>query len=552
MNEGKASDPQNMTPSELAGEEEGDRPGPPSSDETPTPAALQQEVERLRKELAALRGLGQIVMEGSDPVVIEDETGRIVEINGEAEQFYGWSRDELIGQPVQRLMPPEQRQPANELRARCYREAVVRNVEGLRWNKQGRRHPVLLTLLLLTDGDGMPSGIATIAKNIARQKEAEAAYRESEHRLQLALEGGQMGVWQWDLGSTVRWSRRMYELFGLPVGNGEMDVDDVCSRYHPDDLIENQRLVEGVLEQGGELQQEYRVIQPSGQLCWLKTIGRLFRDEQGQPLYLVGVAYDISQRKQTELEQERLLAQLAAEQAQLKALNERLEEQVETRTKQVRSLASALALAEQQERSRLSRILYDDLQQLLFSQLIRLQILTFQFSADESSALSQELHHISEAVNQAIDISRRLVVELAPPVLEWDKLEEALQWLITHMEEIYNLKTHLSAEEQGQPRSHAIQVLLLQLVRRLLSNVVQHAGVDQAYIDLRQEDEATVIQVKDEGQGFNIEQIRGRQKGQPGLGLFNVEGWLQLVGGRLEIDSSPGRGTRMTIVAPAE
>jgi PAS domain S-box-containing protein len=549
MNEGKVLNPQHNSPSEQAGEEEGDRPGLPSSE---TPAALQQEVERLRKDLAALRGLGQIVMEGSDPVIIEDLTGCIVEINGEAEQVYGWSRDELIGQPVEWLVPLEQHQQASELRARCYREAVVRNVEGLRCNKQGKSHPVLLTLLLLTDGDGMPAGIATIARNISRQKEAEAAFRESEQRLQLALEGGQMGVWQWNLGSTVSWSGRMYELFGLPVQDGEIKVDDIWRRYHPDDLDENQRLIRKLLEQGGELQQEFRVIRPNGQLCWLKSIGRLFQDEQGRPLYLAGITYDITRRKRTELERERLLTELATEQAQLKELNERLEEQVELRTKQVRALASALALAEQQERSRISRTLYDDLQQLLFSQLIRLQILSFQFSAEESSALGQELYHITKAIEEAIDITRRLVVELAPPVLEWDKLEEALQWLITHMEEIYNLKTHLSSQEQDRLRSSTIQVLLLQLVRRLLFNIVQHAGVDQAYIDLRQEAEATIIQVKDEGQGFNVEQIRSQQKKQLGLGLFNVEGWLRLVGGRLEIDSSPGQGTRMTIIAPLE
>jgi signal transduction histidine kinase len=94
-----------------------------------------------------------------------------------------------------------------------------------------------------------------------------------------------------------------------------------------------------------------------------------------------------------------------------------------------------------------------------------------------------------------------------------------------------------------------MRVLLFQVVRELLFNVVKHADTDRALVTLDDEDGTLVITVEDEGRGFDPDTLEPKTEG--GFGLFSVRERLRLFGGHLEIDSTPGNGTRMTAVLPA-
>ena len=124
--------------------------------------------------------------------------------------------------------------------------------------------------------------------------------------------------------------------------------------------------------------------------------------------------------KRQHAEQEQLLHELQEERLQAKALAETLEEQVAKRTEQIGAQwLPALSLAEQQERSRISRILHDDLQQSLYGLLIRLNLLKDEV---EGPAPVSQIEDITNRVNQAIDITRTLVAELRPPLLQAEGL----------------------------------------------------------------------------------------------------------------------------------
>ena len=88
------------------------------------------------------------------------------------------------------------------------------------------------------------------------------------------------------------------------------------------------------------------------------------------------------------------------------------------------------------------------------------------------------------------------------------------------------------------------------MTRELLFNVLWHAGIDQARLELGQKDGLVTIQVKDEGRGFDPDQFRAGQLEQQGSGLFNIERWLNLLGGQLDIEAKPGRGACITISIP--
>ena len=248
------------------------------------------------------------------------------------------------------------------------------------------------------------------------------------------------------------------------------------------------------------------------------------------------------------LPQNQLLDDLEQERGQLKALTESLELQVAERTRQLRALGSALSLAEQQERSRISRILHDDLQQILYGLLIRLNLLK---EDTPGPAAMAQIEEITAKVNEAIDITRTLVVELNPPLLQAGGLVKALEWPIVRMEEIYHLEVQLSAPEEYYI-SRDEQTFLLQIVRELFFNIVKHASATQAKVEVGRQAEAITIRVEDNGVGFDLEEVRSRQQKRGGFGLFNIEERLALIGGHLDIDTVPGQGTRMTIFAPVE
>jgi signal transduction histidine kinase len=95
-----------------------------------------------------------------------------------------------------------------------------------------------------------------------------------------------------------------------------------------------------------------------------------------------------------------------------------------------------------------------------------------------------------------------------------------------------------------------IRVLLFHLIRELLFNVVKHAGTDQATIKISLEDDHLCIVAEDQGIGFDPETAYERKQKEGGWGLFSIRERLNLFGGRLNIESAPGRGTRITIIFP--
>lgn len=232
----------------------------------------------------------------------------------------------------------------------------------------------------------------------------------------------------------------------------------------------------------------------------------------------------------------------------LRELNESLEARVKERTKQVRLLASTLTMAEQEERRRISQILHDDLQQLLYSVQMKLSLLAKDTERAERAFLKQKAGEACASIREAIRTTRQVTVDLSPPVLKGEGLRDALQWLVSLMEEVHEMKVNLSASGKINIPDEDMRVLLFQIVRELLFNVVKHAKTKEASVSLQKEADGYLrIQVSDAGTGFDVAKT---EKNQTGFGLFAVRNRLNLFGGRMEIFSRVGQGTRIDLIAP--
>ncbi len=220
---------------------------------------------------------------------------------------------------------------------------------------------------------------------------------------------------------------------------------------------------------------------------------------------------------------------------------------LERRTSQLRVLASELAHIEERERRQLAQAIHDNLQQLLVGAKLCNDTLHKRCQTKQQQEVIAQL---GEFLKESLDATRSLTFELSPPVLYDVGLAAALEWLGRWMEAKHGLTVAVNADRQLEPENEDVRNLLFRATRELLFNVVKHAQVKAAEVRMSSAGEGRVrIVVRDKGVGFDPARSGGEEL-QGGFGLFSIRERLDLLGGEMEIESSPGQGSRFTLVAP--
>ncbi|WP_310820973.1 response regulator [Stratiformator vulcanicus] len=243
---------------------------------------------------------------------------------------------------------------------------------------------------------------------------------------------------------------------------------------------------------------------------------------------------------------------------ELRQINESLERQVAERTRiaeeratQLRTLAGELTRAEERERRRLAQMLHDDLQQLLVGARIRLATLPNDPNPEQFGAILTE---IDSLLDESIKVSRDLTLKFSPPVLYDAGLGPALEWVGRQMASKYGLNVTVDYDDSAQPTAEDTSVLLYQAVRELLFNVRKHSGAVEARVSLENgNNDQTVLTVRDSGRGFLIgDEAKTDDTSGGGFGLFSIRERLELIGGRMELESEPDVGTTVRLFAPKQ
>jgi two-component system, chemotaxis family, CheB/CheR fusion protein len=369
------------------------------------------------------------------------------------------------------------------------------------------------------------------AGKVAEQVQTDGVLRISEEWLRLTIEQiRDFAIITLDAaGTIVTWNEGAEIMFGYRAD--EAIGQSGALIFTPEDRARNAHIqeMETAQSNGRAADERYHLRKDGTRFYVSGVLTSLWGDG------LIGyakVARDLSERKQAE--------------ETLQQLNQTLESRVQERTEEVRNLVIQLTLSEQAERRRISEMLHDDLQQRLYSMNFQLTAARQALDQGNLEIARQTLVEVEEALNNAVQITRSLSVDLSPPILHQEGLLEAIRWLALQMKQQYKLSVTVEAEESMPLPDEDLRVLLFQTVREFLFNVVKHASAAAASVSLTHVDGQIRIQVRDGGHGFDL----NAERGQESQGLLRVQQRVQLMGGDLKIESAPGQGTCITLSTP--
>lgn len=238
------------------------------------------------------------------------------------------------------------------------------------------------------------------------------------------------------------------------------------------------------------------------------------------------------------------LLQGLADQAAVAIQNARLLQEQRASREQLRRLTQQVVATQEEERRRLSRELHDELGQVLTVLKIGLELLLGDLPPDTPD--------LKRAVVEAVDLAdgligqvRNLAYDLRPPALDTLGLNPALE----RFSRDFAQRTKLDIDYTGTklpPLSETVSLTLYRLLQEALTNVIRHAQAQKVEIVLDYDGEEVILSVTDDGQGFDIHTTLAALNRPQGMGLLGMRERVELLGGSLEIDAKPGRGTRLT------
>ena len=230
------------------------------------------------------------------------------------------------------------------------------------------------------------------------------------------------------------------------------------------------------------------------------------------------------------------------------AERKRAEKRAKEYQAQLKSLASQLTLAEERERHRLATELHDQISQSLVISKVKLEALRKSGYGDE---LDKSLEDVCNSLGQTIQHTRNLTLDLSSPVLYELGFEKAVaEWLTEQIQGKYGITVEFETDGEAKALDDDIRVLLFRNVRELLINVVKHAHAPNVKVSIGRLGEQIYVSVEDDGVGFDSAEIVSGSAKRGEFGLFSIRERLEQLGGHIEIESKPGSGCRIKMMAP--
>jgi two-component system sensor histidine kinase UhpB len=318
----------------------------------------------------------------------------------------------------------------------------------------------------------------------------------------------------------VLWSDELYRIHGLSRDTFEPSFEAHLERVHPDDRQHSGAMMSRALMEGRGFSTDERIVRPGGEVRYLRSQVEVVRNDQGKPIKILGASLDFTEQRHSET----ALRQAAQD---------------------LHGLTRRLVQAEEAERKRIARELHDRVGQALSALNINLDIVLR--SDALAPAARQRLADSANLVESTLHSMEGVMAELRPPLLDEYGLGAALAWHAEEFARRTGIKVSVDDEAAEAVRSLRLEaaLALYRIAQEALNNVLKHARAAAVRIEVTLDGNDVVLSVQDDGAGFDFAHVpRGR------LGMTTMRERAEAAGGRVQVDSAPGRGTRVVATVP--
>jgi PAS domain S-box-containing protein len=460
----------------------------------------------------------QAVLEATpDALVMVDSQGKITLVNRQAENLFGYSRDEILGLTVEALLP-ERYRDIHPLHRQGYLQnpqlrpmGAGRELHALA--RDGSEIPVEISLSHVQMDSG-PVVVAAI-RDITVRKQREVALVRSERSLAEAQSVARLGSLEYDLVTgELNASDEARRILGVTRAD-PADSLSVQDRIHPDD---RQRVIDRsqkVLKTRVPEELEFRVVHPDGSVHIVHDRVAPYFAPNGEPTRILGTIEDVTEEKEAQ--------------------------------KEMAELKNHLQSSVELERLRLAQELHDGPMQELYGASYRLE----ELNRGNDPELQLVLQDVNEQIQNTIGELRAIAKELRPPAISNFGLEKAIRSYVEDFQAKHptiNLQLSLAHDHQLLPED--VRLTLFRVLQQALTNVLRHAQASEVHVRFSLDAEEARLIVSDNGAGFQVPPNWMSFVRQGHYGLAGAAERVNALGGILLVESEPARSTTITAVIP--
>jgi PAS domain S-box-containing protein len=359
--------------------------------------------------------------------------------------------------------------------------------------------------------------------DITERKRAEQELLESRALLNDAQKLASVGCCQYSpADGRVIWSEALYRIHGVDPRTFTPTFESTIGLIHPADRAAWQETLAAALRNRKPFAAEFRIVRPDGTVRHLRSLGEVIGDAAGKPSRMLWSVLDISAQKDTE-------HALRNSAEQLTALSRRLVE------------------VQEAERRKLSRELHDRVGQNLTALSINLDILRTTLPGERYADQRARLNDSSDLLESTADSIENVMAELRPPMLDDYGLLPALHWYARDFSKRTGVEVAVTGHEHADRLAPEIEITLFRIAQEALTNVAKHARASRVEIALDQADQRCLMTITDDGIGIDTTPSASTR---PRLGMVTMRERSQAIGGRFEVRTMAGGGTRIGISIP--